>query len=602
MNDLELLRRHEPIVRLTRGELFFPCAVDAYVRGCSLWMRDESGRTREIVPRGALDLETLAARSEAPAGSSLHLRFVDEPLTAIDLQRWLQQPGRESFRVPGRLARVPFPSRLVDSGFNLSLLVRGKVPGGTAAAAEVAWRACTAGDDRFVYYGRVVREGGWIALHYLFFYPMNNWRSGFHGVNDHEADWEQIFVYLYERGDGAAPEPYWVAYASHDYRGDDLRRRWDDPLLCKEGAHPVVFVGAGSHASYFEPGEYVMGVEPRFLAPVRRVITQARQFWSVALGQGLAVTNEASASNPLSIPFVDYARGDGVSLGPGEVRQWTPVLISDAVPWVDRYRGLWGLDTRDPFGGERAPSGPKHNRDGSVRLSWSDPLGWAGLEKVLPPPEVPPELEARQAELDTEIATLKQAIQEQRQLVRKLAVDVTALGATEYHSALHTRKAQDLVAREGDLRGLQSAQVEAMETRAAIRAYAERIRAGDAGDPQTHLQHVHHPAPPIPSQRRIVQLWGALSGAIALLALVAMIAFALPHWWLWVICIVLAFMAVEAAMRGRIANFLLNTVIALAVFAALILVWEFWRALLILGLIAIAIYILRENLRELAKS
>ena len=34
---------------------------------------------------------------------------------------------------------------------------------------------------------------------YWFFYAYNNWRSGFHGVNDHESDWELVSVYLYER-------------------------------------------------------------------------------------------------------------------------------------------------------------------------------------------------------------------------------------------------------------------------------------------------------------------------------------------------------------------------------------------------------------------
>ena len=37
MSDLELLRQYEPILRFTQGELFFPRAVDEYVRACSLW-------------------------------------------------------------------------------------------------------------------------------------------------------------------------------------------------------------------------------------------------------------------------------------------------------------------------------------------------------------------------------------------------------------------------------------------------------------------------------------------------------------------------------------------------------------------------------------
>jgi hypothetical protein len=32
----------------------------------------------------------------------------------------------------------------------------------------------------------------------------------------------------------------------HDFKGDDLRRGWDDPLLDKEGTHPVVYAAAES--------------------------------------------------------------------------------------------------------------------------------------------------------------------------------------------------------------------------------------------------------------------------------------------------------------------------------------------------------------------
>ena len=96
-----------------------------------------------------------------------------------------------------------------------------------------------------------MRESGYIVLHYIYFYAMNDWRSTFSGVNDHESDWEQVFVYLSDEGE-AEPIPRWVAYASHDFSGDDLRRRWDDPEVEKIGeTHPVIYAGAGSHASYY---------------------------------------------------------------------------------------------------------------------------------------------------------------------------------------------------------------------------------------------------------------------------------------------------------------------------------------------------------------
>ena len=52
--------------------------------------------------------------------------------------------GPAGFRAPGRLARVGLFARLVDAGFNASLLLRGTVPGGTAAAAQIKYAAAFA--------------------------------------------------------------------------------------------------------------------------------------------------------------------------------------------------------------------------------------------------------------------------------------------------------------------------------------------------------------------------------------------------------------------------------------------------------------------------
>ena len=57
--------------------------------------------------------------------------------------------------------------------------------------------------------------------------------------------------------------------------------------------------------------------------------------------------------------------------------------------------------------------------------------------------------------------------------------------------------------------------------------------------------------------------------------------------------------AVEALTRGNLINYLLNIIIILAVIAALILLYEFWVWVLILGLIAAVIFIIRGNLQEL---
>ncbi|MCB9158796.1 MAG: hypothetical protein H6644_02900 [Caldilineaceae bacterium] len=600
MNDLDLLRQYEPIVRYTQGEMFFPCAVDEFIKGASLWLVDPEGKATELAPGGTLTVDNLSDHEEIPDGHTMYLTYAGEALDPLEYQRWTRRTDREPFHASGRLARVPLISRIGDSLFDLSLLVRGSVPGGVAAAADIKYRELLQRDPRRVYYGRVLREGGWIVLHYLFYFTMNNWRSNFYGVNDHESDWEQVFIYLADEGD--EPEPRWAAFASHDFSGDDLRRRWDDPGFVRAGNHPVIYAGAGSHASYFEEGEYIMGATPAVLKPLQNGIIALTRFWNEQLGQGSNMISVKEAGNLISIPFVDYARGDGKSIGPGQDEEWSPVLISDADGWVDRYRGLWGLDTRDPFGGERAPAGPKYDRDGSVRHSWYDPLGWAGLDKVYPPQATLAELDTRLAALVDEEAALSAEIQALRTQVRNLGLDVEALRAAEYFSTLHESREEQLTSLQVQLQNLRSALISNQETQKSLRAYRARAQAGDWGSPTAHLKHVHPPAPPLPPQRRVVEIWAAISGALALLIFVALLIFRPMHWPFWAVVAGIAFGAVESMTRGRLSNFMLTTVIVLALLATLILFIEFWRWILLLALVGIVVYMIRDNLREVLRA
>lgn len=131
----------------------------------------------------------------------------------------------------------------------------------------------------------------------------------FSGANDHEADWEMVCIYLAPNGQDEL-HPEWVAFASHDYQGDDLRRRWDDPEVQKAGDHPVIYAGAGSHASYFTAGEYLTEIELNVLAPVTR-----RPRWSVCgsapcrknLTRGASDAAHAGGS-VLAIPLSTHAR------------------------------------------------------------------------------------------------------------------------------------------------------------------------------------------------------------------------------------------------------------------------------------------------------
>jgi hypothetical protein len=92
----------------------------------------------------------------------------------------------------------------------------------------------------WVVYGHAFRaEGGGVVLQYWFFYAFND----AYGLFDHEGDWEHVSVRL---GPSLAPEGAW--YARHY---DSHPGRWFDwAALSREGDHPVVLSGRGTHASY----------------------------------------------------------------------------------------------------------------------------------------------------------------------------------------------------------------------------------------------------------------------------------------------------------------------------------------------------------------
>ena len=94
MNDLQLLRAYEPVVKYTQGELFFPAAVDQYVAACSLWELAPNRQRRQLAAAGELTAERLSALPEPPAGSTYYLRFQPQPLGALEYRRWLTRADR----------------------------------------------------------------------------------------------------------------------------------------------------------------------------------------------------------------------------------------------------------------------------------------------------------------------------------------------------------------------------------------------------------------------------------------------------------------------------------------------------------------------------
>jgi hypothetical protein len=596
--DLEILRAFEPVVRYTHGEKFFPMDVEPYVRTSSLWLHVPDGTDREVIPAGQLTLEKLVEPREAPFGSLFYLRFV-QPLdlgaSAAALageHKLAQEQGSEFKAGVGRLARGGLLPRLGDGLFSLSLILRGTVPGATAAAAALQYAQLREQDGSFMYHGRVVRQSGWTICQYWFFFAYNPWRSGFHGVNDHESDWEMISVYLYEGADGLVPE--WVAYASHDFHGADLRRRFDDPLdLELVDGHPVVYAGAGSHAAYFRRGEYQAEVPLPAPRRVKQLAAALNKVWRERLGQA------DDDRKPLRIPFVDFARGDGVAVGPGEQNEWTANLIDESTPWVSRYRGLWGLYARDPISGENAPAGPMYDRDGSPRPSWFDPLGFAGLARVPPPPEEHAVLTAELDRLAARGPELEEQIVEATETSRAVGA---RLEATEGHPHL-AHLAAEYEAEDAELAlTLTSLRRERSENAQVMEGLQARVTEPDdaRGNPRAHIRHAAEPVPV--SQMRFNQaaeLWAAISVSLLLIGLAVLLVVSPGNAWAEAIVLVLVLVLGESALRGTYVWTINRIGVILALISVGVLLVQFAEWVAFGLLIALALFLLYQRFEEL---
>lgn len=597
--DRELLRAFEPVVRFTAGEQFLPMDIERYVRSCSLWLYHPDDHDERVVAEGELTLETLLEPRAAPFGAVFYLRFVpplgieDSARALADLARLRRKQGYAFRTGLGRLARGGLVPRLIDALFSATLLLRGRVPKATAAVAVLEYTELQAQDERFVYYGRVVREEGWTACQYWLFFAYNNWRSGFHGVNDHESDWELVNVYLYECDGELVPE--WAGYASHDFHGADLRRRWDDRAdLELVGSHPVVFAGAGSHASYFRAGEYQADVPLPTPPRMREAIDRVAKFWRRTLGQ------IGGRDSPFRAPFIDFARGDGLSVGPGQEREWTPVEISEATRWAADYRGLWGFYAQDPVSGEDAPAGPMYNRDGSPRASWFDPLGFAGLDR-LPPPPVELEvltaeverLSARQGELAAE--TAREAAELQR-----LGLRLESMEGNPHLAPQHRRLAAEVARLASRVKGLRRERSENAAVLEGLERRLARLRSGQRDDARAHIHNAAEPVPPAQMRfGRVAELWAAFSLSLLLIGVVALIQFAPADAPAGVFVLVIALVVGESILRATFVRTINLVAVVLALIATVILLAHFWKPVLMGALLALAAFLVLQRVREL---
>ena len=188
--DKELVHRYAPVLRLSYGEIYRPESVEIFAA------HDPATGQRPILRDGAGN---------------------DTPVVKIDY-----------------LGTVAGP----NTGHYLDL------PGNSVTDNKAVYIKIK---DNFqdTIYARIVEDNELetTAIQYWFSFYCSSWKDDVErGFNNHEADWEGITVFL-KNG-----LPYAAAYAQH--RWDEVRE-WKK-ITRIDRTHPVVYLGLGSHASYFD--------------------------------------------------------------------------------------------------------------------------------------------------------------------------------------------------------------------------------------------------------------------------------------------------------------------------------------------------------------
>ena len=311
---------------------------------------------------------------------------------------------------------------------------------------------------------------------------------------------------------------------------------------------------------------------------------------------------ESGGSGYFSIPFVDYARGDGLSVGEGGDRAWDePRLLDGPIPdWVSGYRGLWGLYARDPFEGEDAPAGPMYNRDKTVARAWYDPVGWAGLDKVPPPTESLEAVLEEREDIVSRCDTLRAEIDEKSRELKKLGAGLTAMRDSSHLDAPRGEGMNRVAELSAEIDRLRARLATDEAVSDSLMEYAKRLRSGEREPARAHITRAHRPASENELRvSRVAEAWAAISVSLMIISFVGIALFEREHLISMLVFSIAFFAFVEAGFRGRLVNLVSSANVGLAVVAALVLVYEFFWPLVVVTVLVVGFYVLWDNLREL---
>jgi hypothetical protein len=262
-----------------------------------------------------------------------------EPFTPTDIDALLDEPTvalRGPWNRDDLVKIAPSAKDLVDR-YEYHLDFPGD-PLNAGCDYEVWAKRITAGKEPAVY-AHVVTERarqGKVALQYWLFYPFNDFN------NTHEGDWEMIQLNFdaEDAADALGKDPSLVGYSAHE--GATSSAWEDDKIEVVDGARPVVYPAAGSHANKY----------------------------SAALWLGSSAEAGVGCDDTL---------GPHRALSPRVQTIPSDRAAAEAeYPWI-AFEGRWGELQKAFFNG---PTGPNLKKQWTEPITWSD--GWSERSYAVP--------------------------------------------------------------------------------------------------------------------------------------------------------------------------------------------------------------------------
>ena len=204
------------------------------------------------------------------------------------------------------------------------------------------------------------------------------------------------------------------------------------------------------------------------------------------------------------------------------------------------------------------------------------------------------------AELKRRQTVLKSLIPDKAGELHALGIKLSGMEGNPHLAKQHALFSKKVDALANEVRGLRR---EYFENAALLEGLTARLKIQWKGIPDNPQAHIHHLVMPVQTTRmrfdRLAEPWAAVSLSLLLFAIVALVFFASHYLAAGLAVITLLFIVIESILRGAFIETVARLTAFLTIIGSVILLIHFWFWFLMAALVAVAVFLLIQRLREL---